>query len=366
MDLQKSKVTAVKLNTGNKRSKSVVKQSKCQYHAKDKFEDLKNEIITDIVDIEDLVKLGQEMKVCPYYSSKLGIEHAHVILLPYQMLLNNKIRSQFNLNLKNNIVIIDEAHNLLDTLSDMHSASVTLSQLEICVSQLKLYLDKYINRMKSTNIVLFKRLIFVVQRLQKMLDKHVKSEKQSRMLSLIDLMYESEFANINVYEIIKFCDETRLPDKVHSFAKNYKAPLIESNKSSESATSKLLKNLENVSKKGKKKSKDDENVNDADNKIDERKSVIPSVIRPVLRFLECLTDKSDTGRVLIFKENCDNSVKCRMKYMILKPNEHFKSILNDCRSVSLFYKYDIFLGNENILICSSFLREEQCNRHQKL
>lgn len=348
LDLQKSKSSVAKIEKGNKRSKVTVKQSKCIYHAKDKFDDMKNEIISEIIDIEDLVSLGKEMKVCPYYSSKLAIDHAHIVLLPYQMLLNDKIRSQFNLEMKNNIVIIDEAHNLLDTLSDMYSASINLSQLESCFSQLKLYLDKYITRMKPTNIVIFKRLVFVIQRLIKMLQTLMKSDQQSKMLTTVDLLYEGEFANINLHEIIQFSDDTRLADKVHGFAKNYKAPLILSIEDSQTATQKLLKNLvhDRGSKKNVNQNKIEKTVENID--FEDKKAVIPSVIRPVLRFLECLTDQSDAGRILICK-NDNESTKCRMKYMLLKPNDHFNYILNNCRSVCLFernmYLFLVFIAN---------------------
>ena len=42
------------------------------------------------------------------------------------------------ISLKGNVVIIDEAHNLLDTISNIHSAQITGTQVLSVLSQLKL------------------------------------------------------------------------------------------------------------------------------------------------------------------------------------------------------------------------------------
>lgn len=83
----------------------------------------------EAMDIEDLVQLGREMRTCPYYGSRRVAPAAELIILPYQSLLSKSSRESLGLNLKNSVVIIDEAHNLADTLLSMHDAKITISQV---------------------------------------------------------------------------------------------------------------------------------------------------------------------------------------------------------------------------------------------
>lgn len=81
------------------------------------------------MDIEDLVHLGRSMKTCPYYGSRSMVPSADLVVLPYQSLLSKSSRESLGLNLKNNIVIIDEAHNLADSLLSMYDSKITLPQV---------------------------------------------------------------------------------------------------------------------------------------------------------------------------------------------------------------------------------------------
>lgn len=52
-----------------------------------------------------------------------------VVVLPYNVLLHRGTREASGINLDGNVVIIDEAHNLLETISNIHS--VFLSQQQV-------------------------------------------------------------------------------------------------------------------------------------------------------------------------------------------------------------------------------------------
>ena len=82
------------------------------------------------MDIEDLVHLGKSMKTCPYYGSRSMVPAADLIVLPYQSLLSKSSRESLGLNLKNSVVIIDEAHNLADSLLSMYDSKITLTQVK--------------------------------------------------------------------------------------------------------------------------------------------------------------------------------------------------------------------------------------------
>lgn len=81
------------------------------------------------LDIEDLHQLGSKIGTCPYYGSRDMIRAADLVVLPYQSLLQKSSRESLGLNLKDNIVIIDEAHNLSDSLTNMYNAKITSAQV---------------------------------------------------------------------------------------------------------------------------------------------------------------------------------------------------------------------------------------------
>lgn len=52
-----------------------------------------------------------------------------LVVIPYNTLLHKSTREASKIKLKNNIVIIDEAHNLLDAIGNMHSSLINGSQV---------------------------------------------------------------------------------------------------------------------------------------------------------------------------------------------------------------------------------------------
>lgn len=76
-------------------------------------------------DLEDLVKVGKKVKSCPYYASRDLKMKAQIIFCPYNYLVEPMIRKSMEINLKGQIVILDEAHNIEDSARSAASWSVT-------------------------------------------------------------------------------------------------------------------------------------------------------------------------------------------------------------------------------------------------
>ena len=62
-------------------------------------------------DIEDAVNVFKKKRMCPYYGLRELMECVDIIFCPYNYLISPKIRTSMKINLKDQIVIIDEAHN---------------------------------------------------------------------------------------------------------------------------------------------------------------------------------------------------------------------------------------------------------------
>jgi regulator of telomere elongation helicase 1 len=65
-----------------------------------------------IQDIEDLHEFGESAGVCPYFLQKERVKRADLILMPYNYLIDEKIRENFEIDYRNAVLIIDEAHNI--------------------------------------------------------------------------------------------------------------------------------------------------------------------------------------------------------------------------------------------------------------
>ncbi|KAJ1971713.1 hypothetical protein H4R35_005102 [Dimargaris xerosporica] len=89
----------------------------------------KNRTTLRVWDIEDLVRLGKSTGGCPYYATRELAESAEIVFCPYNYLVDPSIREATGIDLKNSIIVIDEAHNIEDVCRS--SASLTLSDLEL-------------------------------------------------------------------------------------------------------------------------------------------------------------------------------------------------------------------------------------------
>ncbi|KAM5273445.1 LOW QUALITY PROTEIN: Fanconi anemia group J protein [Ctenodactylus gundi] len=87
-------------------------------------------------DIEELVRLVKKLKACPYFTARELIKDADIVFCPYNYLLDAQIRESMDINLKEQVVILDEAHNIEDCARESASYSVTEVQLRFARDEL--------------------------------------------------------------------------------------------------------------------------------------------------------------------------------------------------------------------------------------
>ncbi|XP_055902604.1 ATP-dependent DNA helicase DDX11 [Eupeodes corollae] len=338
LDMQKSQSKKTSADAdGHCTKKSRLKlssHSKCPFKSQTNIEQLRDSSLVDILDIEDLVEAGKSLKSCPYYASRSSARDAQIIMLPYQLLLHKRTRLQTGISLKNSIIIIDEAHNLLDTISSIYSSEVSLFQLSAALAQMTAYKMKYCSRFSTQNLLKINQMIFITKRLTKMFSE---SAPASRMLRTHQLMAEGEFFNINLFHILDFCEQTRFAQKLQGFAKrmNSEPAPSENQEPPRTATVELLKKLkEEKLSKSKTKTTKKESVVVEEVKVEvknESATAPPLVIRPLLAFWESLTECSDDGGVLITQ--LSDPKQATMKFILLNPGGHFEEIIREARSI---------------------------------
>ncbi|OCH93459.1 DNA repair helicase [Obba rivulosa] len=129
--------------------------------------DFRDQILAAPKDIEDLVLAGQASETCPYFGSRRAIPQAQLVLLPYNLLLQKTAREALGIDLTNQVVIIDEAHNLIPTLLSLSTTRLPFRTLATARSQLSIYLNRFRTRLATTHSLHLIRLVGLLDALHK-------------------------------------------------------------------------------------------------------------------------------------------------------------------------------------------------------
>ena len=84
-------------------------------------------------------------------------------MLPYTSLLHRSTRESLGISLKGSVVVLDEAHNIIETVNSVHSAALAQPQIALALSHLSQYLARYRSRLKGKNILYIKQLLHVLR-----------------------------------------------------------------------------------------------------------------------------------------------------------------------------------------------------------
>lgn len=206
--------------------------------------------LAKVRDIEDLGDLGNELRICPYYSARKGVELTEIISLPYQMIFQDTTRRILNLDMKDAIIIIDEAHNIIDTITSMYSLKITADQLNKVIKSLKLYLNKFLKKLNSGNRIHLLKLIKICQLLLKFLEKNL-DVRPGDEIKVEDIFKDSTGDLVNIHKLDQFLAKSKIAYKIESYieiteneTRNSSNPLL-------FTVIKFLKSLTNLSKEGK-------------------------------------------------------------------------------------------------------------------
>jgi chromosome transmission fidelity protein 1 len=169
--------------------KETKSEKRCPYIKAKEVNHLKDDILSSVYDIEDLVSRGRAKGACPYYASRMAIPEAELVVLPYNNLLHRETRLASSLDLKESVVIVDEAHNILETICSIHSAPITGLQLVGCHTIFSRYYKKFSSKMSPRNAMIVKIIVQCLTALIRFLSnprKHIKDYECPKAIELDD------------------------------------------------------------------------------------------------------------------------------------------------------------------------------------
>ncbi|PGH12564.1 hypothetical protein AJ79_04185 [Helicocarpus griseus UAMH5409] len=255
--------------------------------------DFRDHTLAKVRDIEDIGKIGSKVGICPYYATRSIVKYSEIITLPYPLLLQRSAREALDISLKNHVVIIDEAHNLMDAISNIHSVSVSLTQLQLAIYQLTTYAQKYKTRLKGSNRVYITQVLRLVNSISDYMKTVLERKRPAEgVLRPSDIMAGKGVDQINPHKLSRYLHESKLARKVDGY--------IEHSTESEDT---------------------DKNA---------ARTSVP-VLFQVQSFLISLMNPSSEGK--LFFEIAQNDV--HLKYMLLDPTNHFREIVEDAKAVIL-------------------------------
>lgn len=261
---------------------------RCEYLPQEPMlkREFRDQALAQVADIEDLVVLGKKLGVCPYYSARLAIPVSEIITVPYPLLLNASARDSLGIVLEGNIIIIDEAHNLIDTINNLSSATIRLSQLVSGLSGLQLYMAKYAVRLNGMNKTFISQLIKLIEGLIVFLQ--LRDGEGNGEVKPSEILANGGDA-VNVHNITKYLRFSKLAYKVDGFLQSQTEEAHRSRSSN-------------------------------------------AVLNSIQAFLNCLSNPSREGR--FFFETTESS-EMALKYLLLDPSHAFSDVVRQARSVVL-------------------------------
>ncbi|KAI9509200.1 DNA repair helicase [Russula earlei] len=175
-----------------------------------RLHDFRDQILASPKDIEDLIVAGQASHTCPYFASREAISQAEIVTLPYNLLLHRDAREALSIDLTNQVVVIDEAHNLISSLLALSTVTLPLGTLNLCLEQLTAYVSNFKNRLASKHVLHLKRLYRLLHSLKGLLSNW-QQQNPSEVMTVDGLLAKlgQKLEEINFLEIQNYLRKSK-------------------------------------------------------------------------------------------------------------------------------------------------------------
>ncbi|KAI1484536.1 helicase C-terminal domain-containing protein [Biscogniauxia mediterranea] len=253
--------------------------------------------LATLPDIEDLFDLGKKLHICPYYASRAAIPGAEIVTLPYPLLLQKTARDALGIKLDGNVVIIDEAHNIMDAVANVYASEIGLGELRRARQMLGVYVKKFGKKLKGENRVMVAQVARVVDGLSEWLDSALKFKTEQGIVDPNALLKSKGIDQINMYKLIQYVQDSKLAYKIEG----YVAQVEEQN----------------------------------DNASSTHSASSTPVLHTLVSFLVSLNNLSSEGRIFYHKVPGKEQQDIKLSYLLLSPTHAFSSIAASARAVIL-------------------------------
>lgn len=262
---------------------------RCEFRSDDsRIAAVRNMALADIEDIGELAASGRKLGGCSFYGSRAALAYAEVVSLPYQLLIQSETRRALGINLEDSVVIIDEAHNLMDTISSSYSEKCSCADAQQALKGLKAYAKRVGARLSSNNRTKVFQTTKLIESLLIFFEKNSSDELTiGKEVQRQDLFAYGNVDTLNIQELSNFIHESKLVFKVDSYLKSEEP----------------------------------------------QASLSGQVLGKVLQFLQAATDPLAEGK--LFWDKSDKKGEWSLSYLLLDTENSFRDIVDEARCVIL-------------------------------
>lgn len=201
----------LKKDTSDTKSNMSNAANGCEYHNRALEERLSLSLLGSIADLEEAAGLGMKRQACPYYATRRSVASAQLVCLPYNMLLCPAMRAALGINLTGAVVIFDEAHNLVDAVQQLHSAEVSVAQLQQVLEAVHHHLHVYSSRLSGKSVYHLTVLAAVTTALSK---ETTRCSDTSAVMSVNEFLFKAKLDSVNLLRLLAFIDRSRVAEKL--------------------------------------------------------------------------------------------------------------------------------------------------------
>lgn len=290
--------------------------------------------MSEVGDIEDLVKLGKQTKTCPYFAARSSAKQAQLVTLPYNLLLQKDARNALGISLEGCIVMIDEAHNLIDTILSTHSVTVDSRQIAQASKQIDTYLDKFALRLKGSNESNLRKVRKLLSSMSAFFTEQASKGKQSAetVMTAADLVRKmtGSLDQINLVTLETWLKETQIARKISGYADKHYKKAAEQVQANARPRNGLNKGITKHSSRAAAQ-------NGAAEEAPSTNQSAISSMHAIESFILSLANRSEDGRVVLSRTSDSSTGESivRAKYQLLNPSHIFRSLVDEARSVIL-------------------------------
>ena len=246
------------------------------------------------------------------------------------------------------MIIIDEAHNLIETINSLYSAELNLPQIDTATTAISTYLRRFSTLLSPKNLYYVNILSSVLAKVKKVLCPKVVNNKSNNTsitadspiadttnatMTVNDFLFKAKLDNINLFKLRKHILDTNLVNKIGAYAEaqaqREAALTIEIHSHQSANTTKSSTTINNPATKS---------------------NQVLSALRSTLELVTCLTNLQGDGRIFMLNiphttttsvnsntTSIDsiNTASPTLRYVMLNPSVHFLPLLTQARSVVL-------------------------------
>lgn len=279
-------------------------------------------------DIEECVATARKHRHCAYFGVRHALADADVLLLPFALLLQPESRVALGIELSDCVVVIDEAHNLVDHINGMAGAACNASDVEAVAEACIAYQTRFKTVLTGENALFLRQTVAMARALTAAFerwscslrangndallnDAHAKErskneQKVTRIFSINEFLYALRIDHFNLVKIVNFFRNQHFKQKITGFFVHAAAAKQRSGKGA------LLKSDES-----------------------DAFSALFASFCAFEAFVECLLQPASDGKILVEAADDSRNSPLQVRYLSLYAGSFMRPICEQAKAVVL-------------------------------